>query len=1245
MGQVGIILSVSFILIIALSVLAGLIKGMRKSLFQLVFSIVFFILALITIPFIAEAILNMDISSYKQYFPAEIQDNVSTVKGTIASALIENLPDYQVLFTPGSETLEIVYGVVKLVVIIVLFLLYFIFSFTILKLITLIFWQFAKPKEKVKKYRGMGALIGGVRGLLTVMLLAVPLAGLSSLYGSVSTVMKTLDTGNNGGTEETESYEEESALDDILTSYDRTWVAKIYDPTDLDEKMFDSVFKITVKIDGKKDSIKLRKELQHAANVFDIVMKAADGELDENIIFKISNEDIEEIKKNLEKTEILKLAQLVAVEYLYGEIKERNLDKDYETHLTISNLKKIDLTKDVITILNVIQIINDQEFEGNIEEQLFSFDKAMVTELVDEIARIKWLEYLLPMGLNVLLNSDNVEELLTAYGIDENAINKPTPEELLEDFKNIKNVYIALKDLGINNLEDAKNLFDSENLMALQDEQIENIVDVVFDFEILDSNISLIAAYIHNAMEQEPNLQGLIDRETFMDKFDKQEVKYLVLLGKLLIENDVLSENPDLNAFLTEENVNKLARIMAHSELISEFTPMLLESVFDSFSSVMILEVPSDVSYKGEAGEEELKAIFNAFMALNQHGLLSETFDFGSITDEQINDIADKLSASVTIRHNLTAIIKQLANGQGFTNINIADYGRDHWTKTEIYHTVRVFKIVASGSLEGSNIDDLAHSISRSVTLNDIIEELLEEAILDYNFGIEVKILGKAEYFGEAGEAEIKALLTAIETLDNYGILSATFNLNTLDTDAKILDISTDLCASKTIRSNITTIIKKLISDQGYTVTIADYEEDHWTVNELYHTIRAFKMVATDDILTSTNSDNLAHSMSRSVTINSITKELLEDAVSDYNYEIEIQILENSEYFGEAGEIELKALLNAVKTLNNHNILSATFNVSTLDDANIDSISTDLSASKTVRHNINGIVGHIVTGKGYNFVAPNYPETHWSKDEIYYTISALKIFDTNGITSENIHTLTNLEINKIGRSKTITHAFKSEVYRMNANVPENTSALKGKLVIPEVVWESTATTKGEFENILLSIKEIQGNNGFSTFDPDIDLLFGKDKEIVFASEIIMHTFVEKHFKPLIVEPPLNKYFEPKDYYGNDYVWYGNPNDTIDFLQALEDLDTAGINYKTMDFDIFKAVLKSDPNKPREVNDALVQSKIFTHSLTKMFKELVYNQGGIPPALFPIHEGDPAEWGTPTQDGKLLDVLNAIRMLP
>ena len=46
----------------------------------------------------------------------------------------------------------------------------------------------------------------------------------------------------------------------------------------------------------------------------------------------------------------------------------------------------------------------------------------------------------------------------------------------------------------------------------------------------------------------------------------------------------------------------------------------------------------------------------------------------------------------------------------------------------------------------------------------------------------------------------------------------------------------------------------------------------------------------------------------------------------------------------------------------------------------------------------------------------------------------------------------------------------------------------------------------------------------------------------------------------------------------------------------------------------------------------------------MFKELLYNQGGVSPLLIPV-DGDPDEWGTPTQDGKLLVLLEQIAMLP
>ncbi|NMA05516.1 MAG: hypothetical protein GX931_04005, partial [Acholeplasmataceae bacterium] len=249
-------------------------------------------------------------------------------------------------------------------------------------------------------------------------------------------------------------------------------------------------------------------------------------------------------------------------------------------------------------------------------------------------------------------------------------------------------------------------------------------------------------------------------------------------------------------------------------------------------------------------------------------------------------------------------------------------------------------------------------------------------------------------------------------------------------------------------------------------------------------------------------------------------------------------------------------------------------------------------------------------------------------------------------TSENIHTLTDEQIANVSKSKTIAGGFKNEVYRMNENTPENTSSLKGKLVIPEgLIWHSTETTKGETEKILLSMKEIQGTNNFSSFDPNIDALFGKDKDKIFASKIILHTFVDNHLKPLITEEDkLAKYFEPQDYYGNEYNWYGDDdNDAIAFVKALDDLNTAGIHYNAMSFGLLKSILKSSPNKPREVNDAIVQSKIFTHSLTKMFTELVHNQGGY--TSIPIYSGDPQGWGTPTQDGELIKILNVIRMLP
>lgn len=72
------------------------------------------------------------------------------------------------------------------------------------------------------------------------------------MYGLVKTVMNAnaqVETGNQmSGLGEYEN---------IITAYDDTLVGKTFDVTNFDEVMFDYVFKIDIKVNGKKNQLKL----------------------------------------------------------------------------------------------------------------------------------------------------------------------------------------------------------------------------------------------------------------------------------------------------------------------------------------------------------------------------------------------------------------------------------------------------------------------------------------------------------------------------------------------------------------------------------------------------------------------------------------------------------------------------------------------------------------------------------------------------------------------------------------------------------------------------------------------------------------------------------------------------------------------------------------------------------------------------------------------------------------------------
>jgi len=138
--QLGNALSIVFLMIIVLFALLGSLKGLHKSIFQLVFSLFFLIMAVITIPYIAEGLMNVNLGFVKQFFPPEIQDQVTSIKETIPVWLSHTFPQQQTMFQPGSESLALIYSIVKLILILILFIVYGVLSVTILKFITFIAW-------------------------------------------------------------------------------------------------------------------------------------------------------------------------------------------------------------------------------------------------------------------------------------------------------------------------------------------------------------------------------------------------------------------------------------------------------------------------------------------------------------------------------------------------------------------------------------------------------------------------------------------------------------------------------------------------------------------------------------------------------------------------------------------------------------------------------------------------------------------------------------------------------------------------------------------------------------------------------------------------------------------------------------------------------------------------------------------------------------------------------------------------
>jgi hypothetical protein len=855
-----ILLSFNLLLVIAilLGFLGGVIKGLYKSVIYLGFSIVFFVVGVLLIPFLSEAALDWGFlgSLLAQAVP-DAGVEASTIRIMLPDILAHLLPEQADLFVAGSETMAVVYGVVKLALSLALLIVLLVLNATIFKLFPFILWLIIKPRKsnhpldygrKPKKHRLLGGLVGAVKGFMALFLVAIPAAGLASIAREAAPLYETIQEGGgipSGNASDiftlADSDEEDAVAQSLamFKGYDNSIIGNVFGLGGMDEKLFDGFFKIDVKTEDGSQKIQLRKDIVKAINIAEIALEANDNslEFDMSYIFKITEEDLRAIQTELEGITILNILKNIGAEYGYDFLEKENLTEGYEDDINLAALKAVDINREIDTLIEVVIIFANSENKDEIVDNFLVITKEEADAAFEELGKLQLVRLGLPVVVNYILNMPETIQAMEDNGLDPDDLTRPTIDELLLDFKNIVNIYDLAKDMGFNNTSDFENI-NEEFVVAIEDVHIEELFEVVFDFSFLYKNDKLFAnlAYDFVTKSLPAEYLDIINRETLVDNFNAGELASIAKVGKLLYGEKLFKENEtiDYENVLREENVNKLSKYISESMLLTEG----MEGVANLFlkdleyeGQAITLVMPTSDNFRGEVGEAEIKALLLSVRNMFEIGILEEGFDFKNVPNEKIDEIATNFSSSLTFRENLAPLVVQFTETTEFAFVkdSLEDVTESYWTKTEI-----------------------------------------------------------------------KALMLSAKNIVELGLLEEGFDFATVS-DEKLTEISTNFNASLTIRRTLSPMINYLTETTEYAFITSDEDESFWTQKEIYYTLNAVKIFASEEISETTLhtiEDAKVLEISKSMTVsNAFGKFLVEENKKDGLLDEKLHIPEGLIYY------------------------------------------------------------------------------------------------------------------------------------------------------------------------------------------------------------------------------------------------------------------------------------------------------------------------------------------------------------
>ncbi len=269
------------VLPVVIGLLVGLIRGFKRSLARTVVTVVCIILAGLLCGPLGNALTNMKM-------PGTDMTGMEYLCNTLTEAM--QGVDLSEILVP------LVQSIVKVVSYILLFLLLLLLTWIIVSPIcNAIFRHGEKRKEKVRRHRLFGGLIGLVQGAAVAVALCMAVSGLLTQVGKVAVMANDLSSETTEGSEQ--GADEQFSIMQTLTGYPESGIAVFYDK--LTGKPFEWISTVPMSegkntnlpalVDSLSGAVQMAKEMIKLSN-----MDFAD------IILSGNFEDLQEILKNLD---------------------------------------------------------------------------------------------------------------------------------------------------------------------------------------------------------------------------------------------------------------------------------------------------------------------------------------------------------------------------------------------------------------------------------------------------------------------------------------------------------------------------------------------------------------------------------------------------------------------------------------------------------------------------------------------------------------------------------------------------------------------------------------------------------------------------------------------------------------------------------------------------------------------------------------------------------------------------------